>query len=226
MSQTNASILQNYFDEVINQKHLDLFSKYFDDNFIRHGSQYVGMGVMTDSSSGSKVVVQKVNPSGPAANKLIEGDEILRVKSDGRTFDTFEELRNGMLWGQGVIGTSLTVVVRRDGVEREILITRGLVPAFEFPNEMQEPGMRMFFEEMPDVKAQLVEEIEVGDTVAFRAEFQGSNVNYGRSAVWSEFGFVRFKDGKMTDWWNSDEEVSTIRQLGFSITAPELVKVQ
>ena len=60
----------------------------------------------------------------------IEGDEILRVTDDGHTWDTFETLRNGGLWGQGAIGTSLTVWVRRGNVEKEIQIVRGLVQGF------------------------------------------------------------------------------------------------
>jgi hypothetical protein len=43
--------------------------------------------------------------------------------------------------------------------------------------------------------------------------------------VWSEFGFVRIKDGMITDWWSSGEDVSTLKQLGYTIMAPEMVKV-
>ncbi len=223
MKQTNSEILRDYFEEVINQKNFANLSKYFSENFIRHGSPYVGMGVMTDTSSGDKVVVRKVNPNSPAANKLLVGDEIIRVTTDGRTFDTYEDLHQGELWGQGVIGTPLTLWVRRAGKDEEISIVRGLVPAFEISADAHKSGMQMYFEEMPDVKSQLIHVIESGDMVAFQAEFKGSNVRYGRSAVWTEFGFVQFADGKMTDWWNSDEEVPTLRQLGYMITAPEVV---
>lgn len=224
MTQTNSAILQGYIDEVINQKRLDLIPKYFSEKFISHGMPYVGLGVMPDISSGSKVIVQKINPNSPAADKLMEGDEILRVTDDGHTWATFEELRNGSLWGQGVIGTSLIVRVRRGNVEKDISIVRGLVKGFEFPYEFQESGMREYFKDWPDLKTRLVNMIEAGDMVAFHAESQGHNARYGRSAVWSEFGFVRFKDGKITDWWNSEEEVSVLRQLGYAIRAPELVK--
>lgn len=224
MTNTNSGILKSYFDEVINQKHLDLIPKYFSEKFIFHGTPYVGMGVMPDISSGNKVIVQKILPGGPAAGKLMEGDEILSVVDDGHTWNTFDELRNGSLWGQGVIGTPLTVRVRRGNAEKEIPIVRGLVQGFEFPYELQEPGMREFFKDWPDVKSRLLHVIEADDLVAFHGEYQGHNVRYDRSAVWSEFGFVRFKDGKITDWWNSDEEVSTLRQLGYSIREPELVK--
>jgi hypothetical protein len=224
MSQTNNSIVESYFDEVINQKCLDLIPKYFSEKFVMHGSPYVGMGMMPDASSGEKVIVQKVFPGSPAEGKFEKGDVILRVVDSNRTWNTFEELRNGGLWGQGAIGTPLTVLVQRGNQEKEITLERGLVQGAEFPYELQEPGMRDMFKEWSDMKCSLVHVIESGDQVAFHARYQGQNMRYGRSAVWSEFGFIRLKDGKFTDWWSSDESVSEYRQLGFSIMAPEMVK--
>jgi hypothetical protein len=224
MTQTNIGILQGYFDEVINQKHLDLFPKYFSEKFIAHGSPYVGMGVMIDESSGVKVTIQSVHQSSPAKGKLLVGDEILRVFDGERTWNTFEELRQS-LWGQGALGSSLTVWVRRENVEHEITLVRGLVQGFEYPYHLMEPGMREYFKEWPDQKARLVNVIEVGEMVAYQAENQGHNARYGRSAVWAEFGFVRFQDGKITDWWNAEDGVSQLKQLGYTILAPALVKV-
>ncbi len=224
MSQTNVDILKRYLDEVINQKRIDLIPKYISDKYVSHGSPYVGMGMMPDVSSGTKITVKKINPHSPAAGKLMEGDEILRASDGKQSWNTFEEMRNGGTWGQGVIGTSLTVWVRRGNEEKEIHVVRGLVQGFEMTYDLMEPGMSEFFKDWPDVKARLVNVIENGDLVAFQSEYQGNNIRYARSAVWTEFGFVRFSDGKITDWWNSDEEVSTLRQLGYSIHAPELVK--
>ena len=224
MAQSNSDILRSYFEEVINQKHLDLISKYFSKKFIGHGAPYVGMGIMPDASSGTSVIVKRVNPNSPAANRLMEGDEIIHVRDDGHTWSTYEELRGGGLWGQGVIGTELTVRVRRGNEEKEIPIVRGLVKGFEFTYELHEPGMKEFFKEWHEIKITLINVIEAGDLVAFHAQYEGHNVRYGRSAVWSEFGFVRFMDGQITDWWNSDEELSTLKQLGFTIQEPQLVK--
>ena len=60
--------------------------------------------------------------------------------------------------------------------------------------------------------------------LAYHAEDQGHNVRYGRSAVWAEFGFARVQDGKITDMWSSDETVVELRQLGYTILEPEMVK--
>src|SRR4030042_2187698 len=108
MTQTNSSIIHGYIDEVSNQKHLNLLPKYFSENFVGHGTPYVGMGVMTDDSSGVKVIITVVYPGSPAEGKLMAGDEILRAFDGERTWKTFDELRQGM-WGQGALGTSITL---------------------------------------------------------------------------------------------------------------------
>lgn len=224
MTQTNSDILRGYFDEVINQQHLDLIPKYFSEKFIGHGTPYVGMGVMTDNSSGVKVTIQLVNPGSPAEGKLVVGDELLRVFDGEHTWKTFDELRQP-LWGQGALGTSLTVWVRREEVEHEIILKRGLVQGFEFPYHLIEPGTREYIKDWPDLKARLVNVVETGDLVAYHAENQGHNTRYGRSAVWAEFGFVRIQDGKITDWWSVEDTFSLFMQLGYTILEPPLVKV-
>ncbi len=219
MAQTNGSILRSYFEEVVNQKRLDLISKYFSEKFIGHGSPYVGMGVMIDDSSGDKVTIRHVHPGSPAQGKLQEGDELLRVVDGEKTWKGFEELRHS-LWGQGALGSLITLHVRRDKAEREVPVTRGLVQGFEYPYSMLEDGNREFFKEYPDLKIRLVNVIEAGDLVAYHAENQGHNTRFGRSAVWAEFGYARFQDGKITDWWSSDDSASLLKQLGYTILPP------
>jgi hypothetical protein len=43
--------------------------------------------------------------------------------------------------------------------------------------------------------------------------------------MWAEFGFVRIQNGKITDWWVTDDALSQIKQLGYTIREPALVKV-
>jgi hypothetical protein len=224
MTQTNSSILRGYFDEMVNQKHLDLFPKYFSEEFIGHVTPYVGMGMAPDYSSGVKVTIQFVNPGSPAEGKLMVGDEILRVFDGERTWETFDELRQST-WGQGALGTSLTMWVRREEVEHEITLVRGLVQGFEFPYHLLESGTREYYKEWPDLTARLVNVIEAGDLVAYHAENQGYNARYGRAAVWAEFGFVRIQNGKITDWWSAENTFSQFKQLGYTIEEPALVKV-
>lgn len=224
MTQTNSDILRGYIEEVTNQKQFDRIPKYLSEKYIGHGTPYVGIGVNSDDSSGNKVIIQLVFPGSPAEGKLKTGDEILRVFDGERTWKTYEELRQG-IWGQGVIGSALTVWVRRDSAEHEITITRGLVKGFEFPYKLIESGTRQYFKDWPDLKSKLVNVIEAGDLVAYHIENQGQNVRYGRSAMWAEFGFVRIRDGKITDWWSVEDGFSQLKQLGYSFREPALATV-
>jgi predicted SnoaL-like aldol condensation-catalyzing enzyme len=224
MTQTNSSILSGFFDEVINQKHLDLLPKYISEKFIEHGSSYVGIGITFDANNTDKLIIQIVKPGSPADGKLKMGDEILQVTDGERTWRTYQELRYGGLWGQGVLGSSFTICVLRDNAEQEVQLVRGLVKGFEFPYQMFEPNLRTFFKEWPDVKVHLVNLIEAGDLVSYHIECQGNNVRYGRSAIWDEFGFAHVQDGKITDRWISDEPIALFRQLGYSILEPEMAK--
>jgi hypothetical protein len=148
-------------------------------------------------------------------------DEIIRVFDGERSYETFEELRES-LWGQGVLGTSITIWMRRDNIEHEITIKRGLVQSFEYSYDLLESGFREFYKDWPDLKTRLVNAIESGDLVAYYVENQGTNTRYGCSALWAEFGFVRIQDGKITDWWSVEDTFSQFKQLGYIVHEPVL----
>ncbi len=224
MIQTNINILQDYFDEVINQKHLDRISKYMSENYIEHGYPYVGLGLMIDSTGGDKIIIMAIVPGSPAYGKLMVGDEIILAYDGDNTWKTYDELRQGGVWGQGEVGTCITVRLLRDNAEHEIDIIRGLVEGFEGHYDMVEKWLGEYLTEYPDLKARLIHVIESGDLVAYQLECQGYNTRYGRSAVWAEFGFVRIVDGKITEKWTSDETVSELKQLGYTLIAPIMVK--
>jgi C-terminal processing protease CtpA/Prc len=139
MTQINISILRGFFDEVINQKHLDLLPKYMSDKYIEHGSSYVGIGITFDASYTDKLIIQVIKPGGPADGKLKVGDEILQVTDGERTWRTYQELRYGGMWGQGVMGTSFSICVLRANAEQEIQLTRGLVQGFNSPTTWLNP---------------------------------------------------------------------------------------
>jgi hypothetical protein len=223
MSQTNSDVLRGVFDEVINQQRLDLLPEYFSEDYIGHGTPYVGVGAGADFSDGEKVIVDLVHPGGPADGRLMVGDEILRVSDGDRSLETFAELRYAP-WGPGVLGVPLTIWVHREGEEHEITLVRGLVPSIDFPCHLVEPSLREWYKLWPDLETRLVRVMESGDLVAYHAENRGSNVRYGRSAVWAEFGMVRVQDGKITDWWSTEDTFSQFKQLGYTVEEPPVAE--
>jgi hypothetical protein len=224
MTQTNSDILRSFIDEVTNQKRLDLMPKYLSKKYIAHGTPYVGMGIMSDDTHKDKIIIKTLYQGSPAEGKLIVGDEILRVFDGERTWKTYEELREG-LWGHGVIGTPVTIWVRRNNVEQEVTVVRGLIKSYEFTYQDVVTIMPEVIKDWPDLTTHLVNVIEAGEIVAYHAENQGHNVRYGRSAAWAEFGMVRIQDGKITDWWAVEDTYTQFKQLGYTIHEPALAKV-
>jgi predicted SnoaL-like aldol condensation-catalyzing enzyme len=220
---TNSDVLRGYFKEIDNQKKLDRLSVYVSEQVVGHNPPYVGLGVINDDSDGKNIIVRRVNSGGPADGKLQVGDVIVRVMDGGRTFRTYQELRS-FVWGQGVLGTPVTLWVQRGGVEHEITIKRGLVQGLEGTFQFWQTGMPMYFKEWPDLHTDVIHVVEAGDLVAYYCEHQGHNSVYGRSAVWEESGIVRIQNGKITDWWSTENTLSQMKQLGYTLREPETVK--
>ena len=223
MSQTNSSILRGFFEEVLNQRNPDLLPKYVSENYAGHVTPYVGVGVAPDSGSGEKVTIQTVVPGSPADGKLMVGDELLHVSDGDRTWETSNELRQSS-WDLGPLGTSLTVWVRRAGEKHKITLVRDLVQGVDLPYGFIESGVREAHKDWPDLQIRLKLVIESGDLVAYHAENQGYNARFGRSAVWSECGFMRMQDGKITEWSSTEDGYSMCRQLGYTIEEPQLAE--
>ena len=66
--------------------------------------------------------------------------------------------------------------------------------------------------------------VEAGDLVAYYCEHQGHNSLYDRSAVWEDCGIVHFQNGKITDWWSTENAISQMKQLGYTFREPVMIK--
>jgi len=181
---------------------------------------WVGVGLRPDVSSGQHVIVGSVVPGGNAAAVLQPGDEILRVSDAQRSWATFHEIKTGT-WGQGIPGTTLTMQVKRDGRVVELQMQRGIIPAFD--NRLAD-YLDMWREDKvqtwPDLWIEIKVIFEKDDLVAFFAEDSGTNLEFGRAAVWSECSIYRLKDGKITEMWGTEDGYQQITQLGYEIREP------
>src|SRR5688572_11512982 len=86
MSKTNIQIVEEYIDEVANQKHFDRIFEYCTEDCVLHVEPYVGLGLNFDSRSGDKIILFNIMPTGPAAGALQEGDELVRVTDGAKTW--------------------------------------------------------------------------------------------------------------------------------------------
>ena len=82
-------------------------------------------------------------------------------------------------------------------------------------------GWRIFLEiDWPDLQSEINLLISQDDKVAYFLTNSGTNGDYHQFAIWTESGIVRFKDGKIAEWWSTSDDMSQMRQLGYKLIAP------
>ena len=221
MSKTNKQVFQEYIEIVINPQRFELIHDYLSEECLFHTPPYVGLGIMIDDTSGDKVLIQEIAPNGPAAGHLQEGDEIVKVSDERGVRETYEQLRPSV-WGQGTIGAPITVTIRREGKDLDVTFSRGRIEAFDTTlSDVLEIWKHYMQNTWPGQKSEIKLLVEEGDLVAYYMLVSGTNADYNQPAVWADCGVVRFKDGKISEWWSVEDELSQIRQLGYRIEEPE-----
>ncbi len=113
MAKSNTDIVREQV-EALNRNDFAHLLEICSPDCVSHASPYVGLGVLSDDSSGNHIVVTAIAPAAPADGILEKGDELLKVMDGERTWETLPKLQHA-LWGQGIPGTPLTVTVQRRG---------------------------------------------------------------------------------------------------------------
>ena len=220
MSKTNKEIVQGFFNQVINQKRMDLWDEYISKDFVSHAAPYIGMGFTEDSSSG-KLLITSIAPGGPTDGNLQVGDEIIRIEDDLNVWDTFEQLKTAVL-GIGKTGTAIKVRVRRGTETFDYEITRGLIEGYDISYEVVKGNYRAFLTDLyPDVEVKVEKMIAEDDIVACYTIYQGTNSDFNREVIWPDSAFYRLSDGKIVEEWYVSDYVGALKQLGYDIKAPE-----
>ena len=209
MSKSNEEIVQGFFDQVTNEKRMDLWDEYISKDYVSHAAPYIGMG-LTTRTSGGKLIVSSIATGSPAEDKLQIGDEIIRVEDEFNLWDTFEQLKTAVL-GIGKTGTTIKVRVRREEGSFDYELTRGLIEGFDISYEVARENTRTFLmEDYPDVKVTDIKIIEEGDTVACYTETKGTNSDFNREVIWPDSAFYRLSNGKIIEQWYVSDYVSAL----------------
>ncbi len=220
MFKTNKETVQGYYEELTNKKLFDRYDDYYTEDSVYHNPPYVGLGVSNDDSSGDKVIIFEVAKGCPADGHLLPGDQLLRVADGNNVWETYKELREP--WGQGIVGTTISIRVLRDGQTLDLQLTRGIVQGFDQRALDFKERFRYYLTKVwPDQKVTIKHLIEEGDLVVAHCLCSGTNVEYNRQAIWEFIEILRIKDGKILESWNVEDAHSEMRQLGYKILPPE-----
>jgi predicted ester cyclase len=220
MSETNIKIVEEYVEQIINKRQFERLSEFCSDDCVLHNSPYVGLGINFDDSSGEHIILTHMAPDGPAAQHLQIGDELVRAKEGDHIWETFDDLRRG-LWAHGIVDTELCLTVRRHGNLLSIPLTRARIEDFDIKVSDVFNSANPYWEKYwPDLRMTIKQILGSGDTITCLAVNSGTNLEYGRSAIWGEIDIFKLHNGKITEIWGIEDTYSEFKQLGYQITEP------
>jgi predicted ester cyclase len=211
---SNVEIIQEVFEQIVNQKQIDQWDQYFSPDYIARGAPYIGMGFARDTSE-HKHMISMVFPGSPAAGKLQVGDELLWVEGEHQRWATYDEIE------QGLQGQKYQVGVRRGQQTLTYELARDLFPGFDTLSAQAQSEMRAFMaQEFPDLKVTIKLVLADGDLVVSLVEYRGTHAKFAREAVWREAWFARLSAGKIVEGWPVIDESSLFRHLGYQLIPP------
>ncbi len=214
---SNAEIVHDALEQIVNQKRIDAWDQYFSSDYVARGSAFIGLGFGRDTS-GSKHVINAVFPGSPAEGKLQVGDELLWVEDGRQRWATYEEISHGL---QRHRGKKLKLGVRRGADALVVELTRGGVQGFDTNNDRAKSEMQEFMNtEIPDLRVDIKLTLADGDMVVCLMEYRGTHATYGREAIWREAWFVRLSEAKIVESWPLPDIDAYCRQLGYQLISP------
>jgi ketosteroid isomerase-like protein len=214
---SNAEIVRDVLEQVVNQKKIDAWDHYFSPDYIARGAPFIGMGFSRDTS-GNKHKIDAISPGSPAEGKLQVGDELLWVEDERQRWATYEDMSQGL---QRYWGSKLKLGVRRGNQALEVELTRGLMRGFDTDNTQAKSDMREFMtNEIPDLRVDIKQTLADGDMVACLMEYRGTHATFKREAVWREIWVVRLAEGKIVESWPLPDVDAYLRQLGYQSVPP------
>jgi len=221
MDNKNIQIVREAIEQIANAKHFDRIYEYYSEQCIFHNPPYVGLGLFPDDSSGERLVINTVAANSPSSGKVQAGDELVRVRDANGTVEGFDKLRL-RLWGQGKLGSEVTLTLLRDGETLELTIPRGRVEGFDQTISASPAAWQNYAtHDMPDLHTEINQIFSAGDLVAYYAINSGTDMIYQQSAVWGECGIMRLENSKIVESWAIEDNHSLLRQFGFRFIAPE-----
>jgi predicted ester cyclase len=214
LMKSNIEIIQDTFEQIVNQKKIDLWDQFFSTEYIARGAPYIGMGFSRDTS-GNKHIINMIVPGSPSDGKLQVGDVLIWVEDEHRRWATYDEIE------KGIRGSKYKVGVHRGNQTIEYELTRELLKGIDTHTDQAKLEMQEFMTtEFPDLRVSIKLILADGDMVVSLLEYRGIHAGFGREAVWREAWFVRLSEGKIVEGWPVIDLDTYFRQLGYQLIPP------
>ncbi len=220
MENPNVEVVEGFIEQIFNQRQPERLSEFCEADAVSHAPAYVGLGVYFDDTSGEKLILTQIAPGSPADGHLQIGDELIRVRNEEQTWETFESLRKGF-WTRGLVGSEVALTVRRHGNLLTIPLQLRKIDQFDIKLADSIRTMMPYLNQFwPDLKIEIQQIFGADDMVSCYAIDHGTSLEYHRSAVWSEMDLFRLRDGRIIELWSVENALDELTQLGFQITEP------
>ena len=184
--------------------------------------RFVGFGLMWDnvrSTEEGRLVVTEVRPDGPANGTLKAGDEVISVRGIPVTK---ESIQGNKLGFRGKAGEAVAVVIKRDGKEMPIEVTRGKVPgALMNKNQLLENLSRGKDDDWYWKNSKIQIEEVIGDTYVLYARYQVIHTDSVSKLPFEVERVLRLtfnNEGKINSTWGLSEERFRLEQTGYTIS--------
>ena len=182
-------------------------------------NRFVGFGMMWSGTEEGRMVLTAVRPDGPASGTVKAGDEFISVRGIPVTK---ESMQGDKLRLRGKAGETVAAVIKRDGKEMPIEMTRGKVPeALTTKNQLLENLSRGKADQWYWRNSTIQIKEVIGDANVLYARFQvihTDSVSKLPFEVERVFRLTFNNEGKITSTWGLSEERFQLEQTGYTIS--------
>ena len=182
-------------------------------------NRFVGFGMMWSGTEEGRMVLTAVRPDGPASGTVKAGDEFISVRGIPVTK---ESMQGDKLRLRGKAGETVAAVIKRDGKEMPIEMTRGKVPeALTTKNQLLENLSRGKADQWYWRNSTIQIKEVIGDANVLYARHQVIHTDYVSKLpfeVERVFRLTFNNEGKITSTWVLSEERFQLEQTGHTIS--------
>ena len=199
------------------------FMARVEENMARDGvvvnNRFVGFGMMWSGTEEGRMILTEVRPDGPASGTVKVGDEFISVRGIPVTK---ESMQGDKLRLRGKAGEAVAAVIKRDGKEMPIEITRGKVPeALTTKNRLLENLSRGKDDEWYWKNSKIQIKEVIGDANVLYTRYQVIHTDSVSKLPFEVEFVVRHtfnNEGKITSNWSLSEERFRLEQTGYTIS--------